>query len=960
MASRQRGLAASKVEPVLPRDSTGSGAGLNEETGPADDTAPAADLEVRRQADASGGGGGGQELATPAPESQDAAQVAGAADAPGAAPSAEALGAVSGHRGLMRIAEPLRRALTSPARQLRRLRPKRGVRSVAPKAAARRAAAAESGAASVEIAGVLFARLTVLPAVLIVAWLIPGLPLLLAGDFLPVPMLLISVPLAVALALNGLRVVPATWPRLLSGRRTVEPGWATWFGLLATVAIVAGLTAWQLSERSEALVVLRGAGTYLQTGYWIAQHGSLPIPELVKYFGGTHAGLSFTSTGFLARGGSLYPAVTPGLPILLAGGFWVHGTVGATAMAPVLGGLAALTFAGLVARLVGPQWAPAGALVLGLSLPEQYIGRTTLSESTLQIMLFGGLCLLADSVALRGFGAAAARRAAAAVRATVRPAAPALAAGAAGAAVPAAAAAASPAVPRPAIPGSAGAAGQADPAESETTAVLQAPVTERRTLAGRLASVRRAFAPARFGAALTPQRQLALLAGLSLGFGLLMSLDALVYLLAAIPFCCALFIGHRPQAWAFPAGWFLGVCYGLLGCYLLDRPFLDSVGQTVLLSGVVAIWLIALCIVVMQLTRIARVRRVVPATLAKRPLRWLPEAGAAIALAALIGLAVRPYVQTVHGHPSRAEYLFIEALQRAQGLPVDPTRLYSEQTLYWTVWYIGLPTVLLGAFGVALVLRRCLRALFAWRDPKWVWREWSLPLAIFCVGSAVSLWIPDIDPDQPWASRRLIVTVIPGLILCALWASSWLARRARDRGARAATASVAGLACVAAMLVPTVSTTFGLGLSHSGTSGGLTPVAQGLALSRTGAGEITAVADLCSQLPANSSVVIVGQPTAEEFTQVIRGMCGVPAAWMSGRSVAAVDSVIGSISRAGRRPLLLAARKAQLAAFGGTPVRVLDLATAQDPHQLTQLPTAPKQVRYQIWLTAPSSAGVGA
>jgi hypothetical protein len=949
MASRQRGPAASKVEPVLPRDSTGSGAGLNEETGPADDTAPAADPQVPRQADASGGGGG-QDPAPGAPQSPGDAKVTEAARSAGAAPSAEALDAVSRRRGLMLIAEPLRRALTSPARQLRRLRPKRGVSSAAPKAAARRAAAAESRALSVEIAGVLFARLTVLPAVLILAWLIPGLPLLLAGDFLPVPMLLISVPLAVALAVNGLRVVPASWPRLLSGRRTVEPGWATWFGLLATVAIVAGLTAWQLSERSEALIVLRGAGTYLQAGYWIAQHGSLPIPELVKYFGGTHTGLSFTSTGFLARGGSLYPAVTPGLPMLLAGGFWVHGTVGATAMAPVLGGLAALTFAGLVARLVGPQWAPAGALVLGLSLPQQYIGRTTLSESTLQIMLFGGLCLLADSVALRGFGAAAARRAAAAVRATVKPTAPALAAEAA----------ASPAAPGPAIPGSAGAAEPADPAESETTAVLPAPVTERRKLAGRLASVRRAFAPARLSAALTPQRQLALLAGLSLGFGLLISLDALVYLLAAIPFCCALFIGHRPQAWAFPAGWFLGVCYGLLGCYLLDRPFLDSVGQTVLLSGVVAIWLIALSIVVMQLTRIARVRRVVPARLAKRPLRWLPEAGAAIALAALIGLAVRPYVQTVHGHPSRAEYLFIEALQRAQGLPVDPTRLYSEQTLYWTVWYIGLPTVLLGAFGVALVLRRCLRALLTWRDPKWVWREWSLPLAIFCVASAVSLWIPDIDPDQPWASRRLIVTVIPGLIICALWASSWLARRARDRGARAATASVAGLACVAAMLVPTVSTTFGLGLSHSGTSGGLTPVAQGLALSRTGAGEINAVADLCSQLPANASVVIVGQSTAEEFTQVIRGMCGVPAAWMSGRSVAAVDSVIGSISRAGRRPLLLAARKAQLSGFGGTPVRVLDLATAQDPHQLTQLPTAPKQVRYQIWLTAPSSAGVGA
>jgi hypothetical protein len=827
------------------------------------------------------------------------------------------------------------RALTSPARRLRRRRPAVEVPSAAP-----RAAAADARAPSAEVAGVLFARLTVLPAVLILAWLIPGLPLLLAGDFLPVPMLLISVPLAVALAVNGLRVVPASWPRLFSGGRTAEPGWATWFGLLATVAVVAGLTAWQLSEGSEALIVLRGAGTYLQAGYWIAQHGSLPIPEMATYFGGAHPGVGFASTGFLAHGGSLYPAAAPGLPLLLAGSFWVHGTVGATVTGPVLGGLAAFTFAGLVARLVGPQWAPAGALVLGLSLPQQYIGRTTLSESTLQIMLFGGLCLLADSVALRGNGLGAARRIAAAVRTAVRPAAP----------VPSGSA-----DPRPA-----GAAGQADASGPDKTAVLPVPLGERSKLASRLQSVRRAIAPARWGPSLTPQRQLAALAGLSLGFGLLISLDALVYLLALIPFCCALFAGHRPQAWAFPAGCLVGVCYGLLGCYLLDRPFLDSVGQAVALAGVVAIWLIALSLVIMQLARIGRVRRFVPAKLAQRPLRWLPEAGALIALAALVGFAVRPYVQTVRGHPSLAEYRFIEVLQRAQGLPVDPARSYSEQTLYWTIWYIGLPTVLLCAFGVALLLRRCLRALLTWRDPTGVWRAWSLPLAILGAASVVSLWMPDIDPDQPWASRRLIVTVIPGMIICALWASSWLARRARDRGARPATAAVAGLFCVAAMLVPTISTTFGLGLSHTGRSGGLTPVAQGLALSRTGAGEIGAVAGLCSQLPRNASVVIVDRPTAAAFTQVIRGMCGVPVAWTSSRSVAAVDSVIQSITAAGRRPLLLAATKGQLAAFGGTPVLVMNLATARDPRQLTQLPTRPEPVRYEVWLTAPAAGGVGA
>jgi len=937
----------SKVDPVFPTDSPGRGAGLNQQNGPAAETADDAAWpeDTRPAGDARAEGTEAAErteLATetgPAKESGPATQTGPAKES---GPASD-----TGRGRIKRLGLP------------RRARPQ-GT-AVPAGAAARPATDSAPAWASSEVAGALLARLTVLPAILILAWLIPALPLLLAGAFAPVPALLISVPLAAALAVNGLRVVPASWPRLLSGGRTAEPDWTTWFGLLATVAVVAALTAWQLAEGSEALIVLRAPGTYLQAAYWIAEHGSLPIPEMARAFGGAHPGLSFASTGFLARGGSLYPGVTPGLPLLLAGSLWAHGVGGATATGPLLGGLAALTFAGLVARLVGPQWAPAGALVLGLSLPQQYIGRTTLSETALQIVLFGGLCLLVDSLTLRGDGGLLRDAAAAALRRVVS-------SGAPETAVPAAPASAAEPVTRvgePVTPAAEPVTRAGDtlaPAGSDETAVLPAPPVPLApgVLARRWAAIRRALAPSRWAPKLTPQRLLAALAGASLGFGLLISLDGLVYLPLVIPFCCALFVGRRPQAAAFPLGCLVGIGYGLLGCYLLDRPFLDSVGHTVALSGVVAIWLIALSVVVMQLPRFGWVRSQVPARLAKRPLRWLPEAGAWITLAALVGFAIRPYVQTVHGHPSLIEYDFIERLQKAQGLPVDPSRLYSEQTLYWVIWYIGLPTVLLGGVGAALLVRRCLRALLTWRDPTGVWRVWGLPLAIFCAASAISLWDPDIDPDQPWASRRLIVTVIPGLIICALWASSWLARRARDRGAQPGTAAVASLFCVAAMLVPIVATTFGLGLSHTGRSGGLTPVAQGLATTRTGGDEIDAVADLCSQLPGNASVVIVGEPTAAEFTEAVRGMCGVPVATMSGRSAAEVDSVISSITAVGRRPLLLAASRAQLAAFGGTPVRVLDLYTTQDPHQLTQLPTSPNRVRYQVWLTSPGTAGVGA
>jgi hypothetical protein len=829
----------------------------------------------------------GRATAAPAETEIAAADEAVARTSAGEGTSASAAPAAAGRD---RATTPVRSALAPLESGWQRLRRRGGTASRSGAGSGARAAN-DGRVRSADVAVSTLARLSVLPAVLVVAWLVPGLPLLLGGSFLPVPMLLISVPLAAALTVNGLRDVPARWPRPGSAERAAS-GWTAWFGLLGTVAVVAGLAGWQLRESTESLIVLRDAGTYLQAGYWIAQHGALPISEQLRAFGGAHQGLTFASTGFLAHGTSLFPAVTSGLPMLLAAGAWVHGATGATAVGPIMGGLAALSFAGLAARLVGPAWAPAGALILGLSLPQQYVSRSSLSETVLQVVLFGGLCLLADSLVTRSAPDAAGR-----------------------------------------------------PARSPP---------------GRAGRVRRLLGPAEWSAWLTPQRMLAGLAGLALGFGLLVSLDGALYLLPVIPFGALLVVGRRPQATPFLIGFIVGTLYGAAGAFILDRPFVDSVGATVALAGLVAVWLLVVSVVIGSLTRLEPVRRFVPRLLARVPLRWLPEFGALIAAGALIGFAVRPYVQKVRGHPSTAVAHFIGALQRLQGLPVDPNRLYSEQTLYWVIWYIGLPTVLLGGFGIALLVRHSLRALLTWRDPDGSWRIWALPLAIICAGSLVVLWQPDIIPDQPWASRRLVVIVLPGLIICGLWAASWLAKWARSRGARPATAAVVGVFCSAAMLVPTVSTTFGLGISHGGKTGGLKPVAQGLALQQTGAGQIEAVATLCAQIPRRASVVIVDRATAERFSQAIRGMCGVPVATMAGQPATAVSGVLVAISAAGRRPVLLASSARRLAGFGGSAVRILDLMTTGDPHELTQLPTVPSPDRYAIWMTQPSVSGFGA
>ncbi len=723
--------------------------------------------------------------------------------------------------------------------------------------------------------GTAFARLTTLPAILIMAWFVPGLPLLLAGAFVPAAMLLISVPLAVLLVVNGLGRVPASWPRDLPGPGGRSQGSIRW-GLAGTVVIAAGFAAWQLAVNSPAVIVRRDPGAYLQAGYWIAQHGALSIPRSLAAFGGSHPGLSFSSIGFFPHGSVLAPTSVSGVPMLVAGGFWIHNLSAAAAMSPVLGALAVLAFGGLVGRLAGPQWAPAGALVLACTLPEQYTSRSAFSEPLMQVLLIGGLSLLIDSFTV-------------------------------------------------------------ERAESSDAA-----------------------APRGLARWLTPARALAALAGLAFGLIVLVQAAGVLYLLPLIPFGGLLAAGRRAQLVPFYLGLIVGIGYGLADGYLKSRPYMDTIARPLQLTGLAAAALAVLTTAVVLLLRSARVRRGLRKAAGIRPMRWLPGVAGIASAAALAGLAARPYVQVVRGHPSPAAAAFVGGLQQMQHLPVDPTRLYAEDTLYWVIWYIGAPTVLLGGLGLALLVSRAVRALLTWRDATGAIRNWALPLMIIGWGTAAILWRPGTVPDQPWASRRLVPVVLPGLILCAIWASAWLVGRARDRGAGPAAWSLAGACCVAALLVPTVVTTFGLGLTHSGKSGSLRPAANGLALKRTGAGEEAAVQGLCAAIGSGASVVIVDRPVAQQFTQVIRGMCGVPAGWMSDATVPNVRDVLTGINAAGRRPVLLAGRRSELASYGSAATKVLDLRTTQDSHELTQPPTAPWPLHFVIWLVAPTTPSLGA
>jgi len=250
--------------------------------------------------------------------------------------------------------------------------------------------------------------------------------------------------------------------------------------------------------------------------------------------------------------------------------------------------------------------------------------------------------------------------------------------------------------------------------------------------------------------------------------------------------------------------------------------------------------------------------------------------------------------------------------------------------------------------------------VLSWHDPSGAGLNWALPLAVLVGGSAAMLWQPHTVPDHPWASRRLVPVVIPGLVLFATFAAGWLTRRAREHGAGTVTAAAVGVFCVGAMLLPSASTSFGVGLTHSGSGGGLSPSAGGMAQHRVRVGEASAVRTLCSSIGRDSSVLIVNRRVAENFAQVIRGMCGVPVAWIpQGTQAAQIDAVLNGIARAGRRPVVLGATPEQVAIFGGRPMLVLNLVTTQDSHELTQPPGAPWSARYVIWMAVDSSPNVG-
>src|SRR5258707_8625205 len=108
----------------------------------------------------------------------------------------------------------------------------------------------------------LLGRLSVLPALLVMAWLLAGLPLLLAGQFSVAAMLVLSIPLTVALVVLGLRWIPGRWEGALPVR-TPEQARTPWWTVAGVVVVAVAFGIEQMVYHSQFIIVTHDPAPYL-------------------------------------------------------------------------------------------------------------------------------------------------------------------------------------------------------------------------------------------------------------------------------------------------------------------------------------------------------------------------------------------------------------------------------------------------------------------------------------------------------------------------------------------------------------------------------------------------------------------------------------------------------------------------------------------------------------------------
>jgi hypothetical protein len=651
------------------------------------------------------------------------------------------------------------------------------------------------------------------PALVLAGWLAAVYPLVQAGAATPLPALAVALPVTATLVCLARRLPPL--PR------------TPWWAVAATLALVAGFAALAASRHGAQVVLRRDPGVYALAAHWLASHGGLVIPTDLAAAGGPSPAFTAESPGFYRVGDTVVPQFMGGAAVALLPAGWLGGWTGILTAPAVYAALALLAAAGLTARLVGPRWAPAGVLVLGLYQPVMLSARSTLSEPIAQLLLLGALCLLADAVRT-GRGA----------------------------------------------------------------------------------------------------RVLAALAGLAFGLGPLVRIEAARETLLLVPVIGWLAARRRPQWLPLAGGLAAASAYAVADALGPSRPYvsdLDYVLRPLLGMGAVLAAGAAAAAVAIRRGAIRRG--------AIRVRRDALAAAGPVLVAGVCGfLFIRPWVQVTH-YPIGGITRVVAGLQQDQGLPIDGSRLYAEQSLRWVSWYAGWPALAAAAVAAAVL---------AWRLARTGADRWAVTLPVLLASTALVLYRPAITPDHPWADRRLVPTVLPAVALLSVCALAELTRLVRRR-APAVARGWAPLAVAAA------------GLAVFAVPAGM--ASWPLAGARTEAGEPAAVERACTAFGPGDVALLVDARTRQEWMPALHQVCGVPTFGVPGQPTddtatsAQVEAVATRVRAAGGHPVLVAQSGSPLPGLTRAPQRqVVGLATAEHARLLVRPADRVVPLSVELWV----------
>lgn len=277
-----------------------------------------------------------------------------------------------------------------------------------------------------------------------------------------------------------------------------------------------------------------------------------------------------------------------------------------------------------------------------------------------------------------------------------------------------------------------------------------------------------------------------------------------------------------------------------------------------------------------------------------------------VVVTGLYGLLVRPHtVVTVTDTPLPV----VAELQRREGLPIEPARVYGEMSVEWLARYQGTVPVVFAFFAIGAAAHRLLKRA----DPR-------VPLlTVLLAVAGVYLWRPSITPDHLWAMRRFVPVLLPLGFVTTTFGTRILLRSS-DR---------------VTWRIPLIVIVLALTVGHAVIVGW--PVAR----TRTQVGVVAAVEQICDRLPPGA-VVLFDRPT-RVLAGVVRTSCRVPVT-----SVESADIVSQTLD-AGFTPV-------SMSASGSCPLATLgmvDFAYELPERTLSIAPAKAERVELSIALSDP-------